>query len=108
LRTDHAVHDFVDRTVAAERENEVGSIADGLLGDTRRVIGSGCGSEPGTQIGESLGGSREQTRVSPKFAGCWIVNENRVLIRCDSSSIPLPLRTGLSWCDLQPWPSGRG
>jgi hypothetical protein len=87
---DHSIDGFVDGSIAAQHQDEVGARGYGVAGDMGGIVGAGSGRYARTdaRAGQRIGGTLENPlRMPAEFAGRGIINQDRLLIRCNLLSI---------------------
>src|SRR5579885_607069 len=94
---DHSVDGFVNRSVAAEDDNEIRPGLDSVTGNAGCILRAGRRGKSRREMRKRRLCFLKELRISPKFAGCGVVDENRLPIRCDPSSITRSLRQAGCW-----------
>jgi len=87
---DHSIHNFVDGPIAAEHQDEIGSVVYRLTRKFRRVSGRTRSQQAGLQTRalQGFGGTLENAvRMPSNFACGGVVDEDRLPIPCDANSI---------------------
>jgi hypothetical protein len=90
---DHAVGNFIDGSVAAQHQDQVGTGGDGVAREFGGMASGGGGRELGhdSNFFQGINGTLENARgLPPELARDRIVDQDRLLIFGDFSSITSP------------------
>jgi len=93
VRKDHSIGNFIDGSIAPEHQDEVRSGRHGTAGQFGGVAGGlrGRNFRDNTYFFQGINGTLENTRrLPPEFARDRIVDQDRLLIFSDFSSITFP------------------
>jgi hypothetical protein len=104
----HSIYGFIDGPIPAEDKDQIGPGIDAFSRDASRIAWACRRSELRGDTGSLQSSSsalKDALWISPEFAGRGIIDQNRLPIRCDASSItrrvvPNPSITGGANCVL--------
>jgi hypothetical protein len=81
-----ALDHFIHRAIAAENQDQIGSLMDGFLNQRARLSGRGSGKEARSEIyaGKSRNGTLENNvGIAPRHASGGIIDQDRLAKQSD-------------------------